>query len=92
MNWLQVLGSTKLSQINESEGHQFELVFPSKGTLNGESEFVQYRIKEAFASAFRFFPIPWVFFDIRFHAGIEDHFAVGFAVETSSMLDMFLPL
>ena len=23
-NWLQVLGSTKLSQINESEGHQFE--------------------------------------------------------------------
>src|SRR5947208_12385330 len=25
----------------------------------------------------------WVFFDIRFHAGIEDPFAVGFAVETS---------
>ena len=24
MNWLQVLGSTKLSQIDESEGHQFE--------------------------------------------------------------------
>lgn len=24
LNWLQVLGSTKLSQINESEGHQFE--------------------------------------------------------------------
>jgi hypothetical protein len=23
-SWLQVLGSTKLSQINESEGHQFE--------------------------------------------------------------------
>jgi hypothetical protein len=24
LSWLQVLGSTKLSQINESEGHQFE--------------------------------------------------------------------
>jgi hypothetical protein len=24
MNWLQVLGSTKFAQIDESEGHQFE--------------------------------------------------------------------
>jgi hypothetical protein len=24
LSWLQVLGSTKRSQINESEGHQFE--------------------------------------------------------------------
>src|SRR5438132_840501 len=65
----------------KAQQQSFEFILPRKGPLDSEAEFVQDFVKEAFAPTLRLLPVAWILFDIRFHSGIEDTLAIGFAVK-----------
>ena len=66
-----------------TQDQTFELVFPGKHTLDGETYPVKSVIEESFASASGDFAIARVLLDVWFDPSVEEAFAVGFAVKAS---------
>jgi hypothetical protein len=100
VNWLRVLGTAELPQIDQGVRQQFhakmsllhvfkpqqqplEFVLPRKGPIDTRPQGMNSFIEEPLASSLGPLAVAWVLFDVRNHAGIEDHLPVVRGIEPS---------
>ncbi len=70
----------------ETNQQTFELVLPRESSLHDFSGYVDDRVEESFASAFRFLAVARIFGNIWGHAAIKNAFSVFFESNTPSRL------